>query len=127
MGHLISISTREAATAYRVSPRTVRRWAQNGKLDAAKVGGRWVIAIEANLDDFKPNQVDRARELIEQGAILPATRPGMFTAVSSDGTTTYLVHRAGCDCPAGARGKHQCYHRCAAAILTAAAPVQRAA
>ncbi|WP_049562277.1 helix-turn-helix domain-containing protein [Nonomuraea sp. SBT364] len=122
----ISISSREAATAYSVSPRTIRRWAQTGRLDAVKTGGRWAIAVEVNLDEFKPNQVDRARELIEQGAILPTKRPGTYTAVSSDGTVTYLVHASGCTCPAGQRGKHQCYHRAAVAILTAA-PARRAA
>lgn len=128
MGHPISISTSEAATAYRVSTRTIRRWAQNGKLNAVKTSGRWAITLTADLDDYKPQQVDRARELIEQGGILPTSRPGLYTAVSSDGTTTYLVHASGCTCPADQRGKHQCYHRAAVAILTATVtPARRAA
>ncbi|MEU6781533.1 helix-turn-helix domain-containing protein [Nonomuraea angiospora] len=125
MGHPISISTREAAAAHRVSPRTIRRWAQNGKLDAVKVSGRWQIAVTADLDGFKPQQVDKARELIEQGAILPTSRQGLYTAVSGDGTTTYLVHRASCSCPASRHGR-ACYHRCAVALLEAA-PAARAA
>jgi excisionase family DNA binding protein len=119
MASTIQVSSREAATAYGVSPRTIRRWAQIGRLDAVKVGGRWQIAATADLDGFKPAQVDKARELIEQAAILPTKRQGLFTAVSSDGTTTYLVHANGCTCPAGQRGKHLCYHRAAVAILTA--------
>ncbi|MET8864713.1 helix-turn-helix domain-containing protein [Nonomuraea sp. NPDC004580] len=126
MASTIQVSTREAAAAYGVSPRTIRRWAQNGRLDAIKTGGRWVITATADLDDFKPNQVDKARELIEQGAILPTSRKGMYSAVSSDGTTHYLVHASGCTCPAGQRGKHQCYHRAAVALL-AAVPARRAA
>lgn len=122
----IQVSTREAAAAHGVSPRTIRRWAQNGRLDAVKQGGRWVITAAADLDGFKPAQVERARELIEQGAILPTSRPGLYKAVSSDGSTFYLVHRCGCTCPAGQRGRYVCYHRAAVAILSAA-PTLRAA
>lgn len=126
MGHLISCTTREAAAALGVSLRTTQRRAQTGQLPATKVAGRWQITATADIGDFKPAQVERARELIEQGAILPTSRPGLFTAVSSDGTTTYLVHRASCTCPAGQRGRHACYHRAAVAILTAV-PARRAA
>lgn len=126
MASTIQVSSREAATAYGVSPRTIRRWAQIGRLDAVKVSGRWQIAATADLDGFKPAQVDKARELIEQGAILPTKRAGLFTAVSSDGSVTYLVHASGCTCPAGQRGRYVCYHRAAVAILSAV-PAQRAA
>lgn len=128
MASSLQVNTSEAATAYRVSPRTIRRWAQNGRLNAVKTAGRWAITLTADLDDYKPQQIDKARELIEQGGILPTSRPGLFTAVSSDGTTTYLVHASACTCPAGQRGKHQCYHRAAVAILTATVtPARRAA
>lgn len=121
------VTTREAALVYRVSPRTIRRWAQTDRLDAIKTGGRWVITIEANLDTFKPEQIEKAREAIEQQAILPTSRPGLFTTVSSDGSTTYLTHSCGCTCRAGQRGI-RCWHRAAVAILTAAAaPARRAA
>jgi excisionase family DNA binding protein len=126
MAHPIGLSTREAAQALNVSPRTIRRWAQLGKLDAVKTSGRWTIAVPANLDAWKPAQVDKARELVEQGGILPARRPGFYKAVSSDGAGTYLVHASGCTCPAGQRGKHQCYHRASAAILSAAAGLRAA-
>ncbi|MEV0382924.1 helix-turn-helix domain-containing protein [Nonomuraea sp. NPDC050643] len=121
MGHPIGITAREAANAYNVSPRTIRRWAQNGRIDAAKISGRWVITLDApSLDGFKPEQVEKARDLIEQGLILPTSRPGLYTVVASDNVTTYLVHASGCTCPAGQRGKHRCYHRAAVAIVTAA-------
>lgn len=115
-----TVTTREIAAAHRVSVRTVQRWAQTGKLDAVKVNGRWHITVPAQLDAYKPHQIDKAREAIEQGAILPSTRrPGMWTAVSSDGSTHYLVAAEGCTCRAGQLGR-QCWHRAAVAILTAA-------
>jgi excisionase family DNA binding protein len=119
----ITLTTRETANALGVSLRTAQRWARSGKLQAVKVHGRWAITLQAPaLDDYKPAQLDKAREAIEQRAILPTSRPGMYTAVSSDGTTTYLVHEAACTCPAGQRGKYRCYHRAAVAILSATRP-----
>lgn len=125
----IKVTTREAAAALGISLRTAQRWAKNGKLNATKTDGRWTITLtaEVGLDDYKPAQIDKAREAIEQAAILPTSRPGMYTAVSSDGSTTYLVHTSGCTCPAGQRGKYLCWHRAAVAILQAAAPDRRAA
>ncbi len=115
----IQISTREAVAAHGISIRTAQRWAQRGKLAAAKHAGRWVITIAADVDlgDWKPAQLDKAREAIAEGAILPTSRDGLYTAVSSDGTTTYLVHASGCTCPAGQRGRYQCWHRAAVALL----------
>jgi len=115
----IQVTTCEAAAAHGISLRTAQRWAKAGKLPAVKTGGRWVITLTADITDFKPAAIDKARELIAAGGILPTSRPGIYTAVSSDGAVTYLVHRCGCSCPAGARGKHLCYHRAAVAILTA--------
>ncbi|MEU9887961.1 helix-turn-helix domain-containing protein [Sphaerisporangium sp. NPDC051011] len=117
----INITTREAAAALGVSLRTAQRWAQRGKLTAVKAGGRWSITLATDLRDWKAAQVDKARELIEQGGILPSRRrPGIYTAVSSDGSATYLVHEAACTCPAGMK-QRACYHRAAVAILSAAA------
>jgi excisionase family DNA binding protein len=115
----IQVTTREAASALGVSLRTAQRWAQNGKLNATKnAAGRWVITLTADLTDWKPAQIERARDAIEQHAILPTSRPGIYTAVSSDGSTTYLAHASGCTCPAGQHGR-TCYHRCAVQILNA--------
>ncbi len=113
----IQVTTREAATACGISLRTAQRWAAKGKLTAVKTSGRWVITLPApELDGVKPATVDKARDLIEAGAIFATNRPGIFTAVSSDGSTTYLVHTVTCTCPAGIKGR-TCYHRAAAAIL----------
>ncbi|MFI9591092.1 DUF6011 domain-containing protein [Nonomuraea sp. NPDC052265] len=78
------------------------------------------------LTDYKPAQIERAHEVIEQGGVVPTSRPNLWTAVSSDGTTTYLVALQGCTCPAGIK-QRRCYHRAAATILTAAQPARRAA
>lgn len=115
----IQISTREAAAAIGRSVRTAQRWAQRGKLTAAKVAGRWVITLQADVEGYKSFQLDKARQLIEDGGIVPSLRrPGIWTVASSDGTTTYLVHRDVCSCPAGQRGR-ACYHRAAVALLSA--------
>lgn len=122
----IQVTTREAATALRVSIRTIQRRAKAGSLPAAKVAGRWAITLTADVADFKAAAIEKARDAIEAGAILPTRRPNLFTAVSSDGSTTYLVAREACSCPAGARGKFLCWHRAAVALLQAA-PVRAAA
>jgi hypothetical protein len=114
----VQVTTREIAAAHRISLRTAQRWAQHGKLNAVKLDGRWSITLDANLDDWKPAQIERAREAIEQRAILPTSRPGIYTMVSSNGSTTYLVHKANCTCPASRHGR-SCYHRCTATILNA--------
>src|SRR5687767_14199085 len=96
----IQVTTREAAHALGVSLRTAQRRAKQGKLQATKTGGRWAITLVADLGGWKPWQIDKARELIEQGGIRPARRTGLYLAVSLDGTSKRLVHRAACDCPA---------------------------
>lgn len=69
----------------------------------------------------KPAAVAKAVELIELGAITPLRGRRIFTVISSDGTATYKTHPAACTCPAGIKGRHVCYHRVAAQILTLAA------
>ncbi|MEZ0076345.1 hypothetical protein [Planotetraspora sp. GP83] len=83
-------------------------------------------AKNAPCDDYNATQLDNAREALEEGAILPTSRPNLWTAVSSDGSTTYLVALQACTCPAGLR-QRRCYHRLAVAILTAARPARAAA
>lgn len=74
--------------------------------------------LKAALPDFSQYVIDKAAALIDEGAILPSVkRRGFFTAVSSDGSHTYLVHPNGCNCPAGVKTR-PCYHRCAAITLT---------
>jgi hypothetical protein len=77
-------------------------------------------AMAEAVKGFAAAQIDKARELIADGGIIPTNRPGVFRAVSSKGDETYLTHRDVCNCPAGLRAR-PCYHLAAARILTAAA------
>lgn len=70
---------------------------------------------------YKPHQVAKAEELIEQGALVPLRGNRIFLAASSDGSQTYRTHRAACTCPAGIKGRHACKHQIAAHILSLAA------
>lgn len=71
-----------------------------------------------DLTDYKPHQINSARDLIEDGAIIPL-RSVIFIAVSTDGTETYRSAPTGCNCPAGLKGS-RCYHSLAARMLLAA-------
>lgn len=75
-------------------------------------------AHTTDLTAYKPAQLASAQELIEDGAII-AIRPGIFRTVATDGTELYLTAVQACTCPAGLK-QRRCYHRAAAAILTAA-------
>lgn len=68
--------------------------------------------------DYKTHQVQSARELIEDGAIIPL-RSVIFITVSTDGTETYKTAPTACSCPAGVKGG-RCYHQLAARLLLAA-------
>jgi hypothetical protein len=71
-----------------------------------------------DLTDYKAHQIASARELIEDGAIIPL-RSVIFIAVSTDGTETYKTAPTACTCPAGTKGS-RCYHQLAARLLLAA-------
>lgn len=71
-----------------------------------------------DLSDYKPHQITSARELIEDGAIVPL-RSVVFITVSTDGTETYRTAPTGCTCKAGLKGS-RCYHSLAARLLLAA-------
>jgi len=95
-----------------------RRSAPYGRICAAKVR---LAALNEAIKGFATAAVDKARELIADGGLVPTGRPGVYRSVSSKGDgTTYLTHSAACNCPAGLRGR-QCYHLAAARILTATA------
>ena len=79
-----------------------------------------LAAINEAIKGFALAQVDKARELIADGGLIPTGRPGVFRAVSSNGTDTYLTHPATCSCAAGRRGKATpCYHSLAARLVVA--------
>lgn len=79
---------------------------------------RKIQAAVRNLPVFKPEQIAKAEELIEDGGII-AIRPTVFRTVSTDGTETYLSHPTNCTCVAGRNGR-TCYHQIAAGIMLAA-------
>jgi hypothetical protein len=70
--------------------------------------------------DYRPATAAKAMELIEMGGIVAIRGRRVFRAVSSDGTRTYLTAPHACNCAAGLKGKHVCFHRAAAAIMLAA-------
>lgn len=69
---------------------------------------------------FKPAQIAKAQELIADGGIVAIRARRIFRTVSSDGTRTYLTAPQACNCAAGLKAQHACFHRIAATILTAA-------
>jgi hypothetical protein len=74
-------------------------------------------AIAEVVKGFKDAQVEKARELISDGGLVPL-RAGIFRAANSAGDGSYLVARQACACPAGIHGR-LCYHRAAVAIVLA--------
>lgn len=81
--------------------------------------GCWVRIRKARkltaLVSFTGRQIEQARELIEDVAIIPAAIAGVFHTVSSDGTEIYETTAETCSCPAS----HLCYHQAAAVMVTA--------
>ena len=73
----------------------------------------------ADLAAWTARQVEQARELIEDGGVVPTSRPGVFRTVSSDGEEFHLTHTEACNCPAGLKSK-LCYHRAAVTLVLAA-------
>lgn len=67
---------------------------------------------------FKAATVAKARELIEQGGVVPL-RGRVCRTVSSDGERTYLTAPEACNCPAYLKARFVCFHR-VAVILAAA-------
>jgi hypothetical protein len=73
------------------------------------------------VSQYKAHLVAKAEELIEQGALIPLRGRHVFQVIASNGTDTYKTAPQGCTCAAGLKGKHVCYHRIAAHILSLAA------
>jgi hypothetical protein len=87
-------------------------------------------AKTADLSAWTSSQIAEAEQAIEDGAVVPSNRAGVFHVVSSDGTEVHLVHRHGCNCVAGLKTlpPRPCWHRCAVAIVMAtSAPAPRPA
>lgn len=110
--------TATQTTAKCICGRTLRA----AKSVARGYGPRCFAKIQqaAKVAPFKPAQVAKAQELIADGGILPVRGRRVFRVVSSNGSATYLAAPQACNCAAGLKAKHTCYHRVAAAILAAA-------
>lgn len=76
---------------------------------------------QADLSAWTESQIEEAQLAIEDGAVVPSSREGVFHVVSSDGSEVYRTHRNGCNCTSGlkTRQPRPCWHRCAVAIVTA--------
>ena len=95
--------------------------APSGRICRAKI--RLAMLNEA-VRGFAAAQIDKARELIADGGLIPTGRSGVFRAVSSKGDDTYLTHPATCSCAAARRGKATpCYHSLAARLVMATGKV----
>jgi len=93
---------------------------------AAQVGRhcKAKIAAAAKTTTAKPAQIAKAVELVELAAILPLPRrrtgTRVFRVVSTRGDATYLTTAHNCSCPAGLKGRFECYHNLAVQFLVAA-------
>jgi hypothetical protein len=77
-------------------------------------------AKSAGLSAWTDRQAEDARELIDDGGVVPTAKPGVFRTVSTRGDAVYLTSASWCACPA----KKECYHRAAVEIVLAShAPV----
>ena len=76
----------------------------------------------ADLTPWTPSQIEDAEQAIEDGAVVPSTRPGVFQIVSRDGERVRRTHANGCNCEAGLKTNQPrpCWHRCAVAIMLGA-------
>jgi hypothetical protein len=108
----------------------VRRFSSAAALASAPASGRICRAkirrtVTAVAGAMKPEQHAKMTELIEDGGIVPVSRPGVYAATSSGGSTVYVVNvgAGSCTCRAGQNGR-DCYHLAAALILNAAIPVR---
>ena len=87
-------------------------------------------AKQADLSAWTPQQVEDARQAIEDGAVVPSTCPDVFHVVSTDGTEVHRAAPPGCNCTNGllTRPSRPCWHRCSVAIvLAASAPAAQVA
>lgn len=72
-----------------------------------------------DLSAWTVSQVEDARQAVEDGAVVPSTRSGVFQVVSSDGSEVYRTHADGCTCPNGLKPRpgRPCWHRAAVVIV----------
>ena len=129
-----TITTATAARQARVTAATIRTWCRTGVIAAVKTGRRWAVSaaslrhrialgrrtVTKQLAAFADanRAAAKALELIETGALVPASRRGLFLAVSSSATDTYFIDTAegSCTCK-GYAHTGRCYHLLAAVMV----------
>ena len=96
------------------SPESIARG--YSKACAAKIRA---AAKAADLSAWTPSQLEDAHQAVEDGAVVPSTRSGVFQVVSSDGSEVYRTHADGCTCPNGLKPRpgRPCWHRAAVVIV----------
>jgi hypothetical protein len=99
-------------TRYFRSAESVRKASPYGRTCRARIRA---AAIAEAVRDFALKQIEKARELLADGGLVPM-REGIWQAIGSDGITRYLVARETCNCPAGLNGR-RCYHVAAARMV----------
>src|ERR1700684_1803512 len=99
-------STESTQTATRACLRCGRKLTAStgayGPKCAAKVRAAALAEVKA---DFSASQQAKADELIRDGGLVPTNREGVYRAVSSDGTGSYMVAAQVCNCHAGLKGR----------------------
>jgi hypothetical protein len=94
-------------------------WAEQSERTGYGSGCRTRVHLAERLaarhEGFKPEQVAKAVQLIEDNGIVLTGVPGMFWCTSSDGTRLYVTSLVHCTCDA----RVACYHMVAVSILTA--------
>lgn len=80
-------------------------------------GGEWRDRLTELLATYQPEQLEKAKVLVNSGRI--SRHLGDFVCTSSDGVTLYRVsaYRQSCTCRAGQCQVH-CYHLAAATALS---------
>lgn len=135
-----STDTATAARIARVSVETIRTWARVGAVAATKTGRGWVVDLDSlnrrvilgrtlraeraadliDLSEFCDAAATRGKaiDLIEAGALVPGSRPGLWLAASSDGSNTYVVDvwERSCSCR-GCVNLGRCYHLVSALMI----------
>lgn len=129
-----TITTATAAHQAHVTVSTIRNWCRTGVIAAVKTGRRWAInaasllhriaigrrTLIRQLAAFADAAAAQAKavELIETGALVPASRRGLYLAVSSDATDRYLIDtvEGSCTCKGHAH-TGRCYHMVAAIMV----------
>ena len=109
-------ATTATCTRCRATLRSAKSVARGMGAHCARLARQEAAVVAAG---FKPATLAKARELIADGGIVPVRGRRVFAVVASNGVDRYLAAPQTCNCPAGLRGKHGCYHRAAATLLAA--------